>query len=56
MILFFVQKRRVSRWLHKMMDGGPEVVKHILRDPESHKKQRYLAEKYQEVLSKHREW
>ncbi len=52
---FLLQKVSVARWLHKLMDGGQEAVDTILRKPES-AKQRYLAEQYQEVLSKHREW
>jgi hypothetical protein len=46
---------KISEWLHSMMEGGQEVVDDILRDPYSHK-QRHLAEQYQEVLRRHREW
>ena len=44
-----------ATWLHKMMEGGQEVVDDILRDPES-PKQRHLAEKYKKAFSKHTEW
>ena len=54
-ISFLTQKVSIARWLHKMMEGGQEAVDDILRDPES-QKQKYLAEQYQEVLRKHREW
>lgn len=37
------------------MLGGKDAVEEILRAPES-LKQRHLAEQYQAVLSKHREW
>lgn len=45
----------MAQWLDTLMLGGQAAVDDFLRNPESHK-QRHLAEQYQEVLSKHREW
>lgn len=49
------EENKVANWLSLFMQGGHDVVDEVLRNPEN-AKQRHLAERYREVLSKHRDW